>query len=281
MSWRDSALSLCRSLGPNAKAAVTTALTAMLPARPDVVLLVEHALGCVQPASRRTWKLRKNAWVEAGAADQERLGQLFSFLGGSFRGLLEEVASGESAGSLLEEAMSPSSLRPALKRLRAIARPFGRYRLEERRFLVAPAAEQFLSLPVAEGLRFGCWSLWVVEEGIGLLVAHAPTGTLLRIWLGCNGWFEYRNHHLIADRIFTVWSAGNRSVDPPGRYLDSLDQRGPPGWRLPDGTFAAEQWVIEAGPTLMTLRHPMTARELTFERARPVWGCNDVRWNEP
>jgi hypothetical protein len=285
MSWRDSALSLCKTLGPNAKVAVTTTLAALLPQRSAVVLLVEHALACIQQTRKRTWKMRKGSLLEASASDQERLGKLFNLLAGPFLSLLQEVAELEPlAGdptSLLEEARRADDLSTAVKRLDALAGRFTWNGLDERLLPVPGVVEQLTHLPVEQGLRFGCWSLWILDEGVGLLVSHAPTGTLVRVWLGCNGWFEYRNNHLVAGKIFTVWSAGNRSVDPPGRYLGSLDDSGPPRWRMPEGRFYAQQWIVEATATELSLEHPMTSRVLTFLRDQPVWGCNDVRWNEP
>jgi hypothetical protein len=277
MRWQDSTLSLLKKYGPAAKAAARTLLAAALPDKADAVDLIGQPFGCFGRKARG-WNLRKGAELQETEGDRTRLEQMLELLDGELAGVMAEVVdlpeNRDGVRLVREWAARDGQVEAALARLAAAGQRLDRWRLR-----AARGREAFTSLPLNRGLRYGAWCLWVKDPGVGLLIVNPETGTFVRIWLGCNGWFEFRTARVTAGRVYTVWSAGGRSLDP-GRYLDSLAGCGPPLWRLPEGAYAADQWNVEVHSTRMTLEHPATARVLAFERHSPVWDCNDVHWNQ-
>jgi hypothetical protein len=279
MSWQKRVLSLVKRLGPPGKFAARAVVAHLLPDNHAVVELLVEALDAVYQTPKKYWRLRKAASSRETKRDEKRLEQLLALLEEDLGELLLQVGEWatrpEIAVRVIESARTrDKSTRSALAQVVALASRFDRGRLR-----LASAGEHLTDFPLADGLRFGCWRLWIKRQEVGLLIHNPETGTFLRLWLGCNGWFEYRTNRMKPGKIFTVWSAGGRSLEND-RHIYSLEGCGPPRWRIPEGRYLADEWDVEVHAATMTLTHPDTSRFLTFECDRPVWDCNDALWNE-
>jgi TPR repeat protein len=89
MAWNDRALAICRTLGPAAKFAAKTVLSAVIPGSPAVIELVAAAFECVADTARAADLDRA---IAASPADLQRLEQVLTILDTDLHTAMAQVA---------------------------------------------------------------------------------------------------------------------------------------------------------------------------------------------
>lgn len=255
MHWRDRAEALRRRLGKNAQDNVLGLFTVLAPRRADLAYQIAGA----------------PPLPDFPAADRRRLDELFDLLDGPLDEVHQRAATAATPGGFKR------SVRALLKRPEVAA---ARDRLAEltaqglHPFPPRRRGNQLHQLPLGEGLQLGCWRVWDCPHSVGVLMWHPPSGRLVRVWTGSNGWWEYRAAGMPAEEVYIVWSSGSATTKSEG--YTRLDGAPEPRWTFPPGHYAAEDWRFTAGKCELLIRHQPSRRVITLGLARPLLSCNDA-----
>jgi hypothetical protein len=276
----DRAFFLCERLGPAAKAVIDALLEAALPHSPGAALLAWRGLDRYRRV-KNAWVARKRTTPAPPPGERVWAAGVLELLADELLETLSAMAGRwddpDGARRFLADAVAgDDGVGAAVGRLAQLGEA-----CEGPGLPVAGVRDDFTEFPLRDGLTYGCWRLWLRSRDIGLLLVNGRTGTFVRLWLACNGWFNYRTSRVCPGRMFTVYSSGSQMLGPGTGYTDTLDQCGPPRWVLPEGSYPAREWRVVAGPEDLSVQHTDTGRVLVFQRHRPEWACSDANWNDP
>jgi hypothetical protein len=268
MGWQDRAAALRERFDARARQAMPEVFRVVLPQRPDVPRLVVDTLD--ELSEKRRGGPRLPAFPGADAA---RFDELLALLEGPLGELCERAAGMKHASSATRAVRQALDKRPEVQAARDRLRELAADGL--RPFPPRGRSARLEDLPLEEGLQLGCWHVWESTSGIGVLLWHQPTGRLVRIWTGSNGWWEYRTGRMSKGHVHIVWSAGNTSPKSGESYARVRDAPGP-CWSFPPGHYVAEAWHFTAGKCELLIAHAPTKRVITLGLASPLMRCNDA-----
>jgi TPR repeat protein len=137
MAWNDRVLSIARKLGPAAKFAARTVLTAVIPGSPGVIELVCDAFECVQDTARDAALDRAPA---ASTEDLQRLDEILAVLDTDLHTAMAQVADLQDVPGKAERIINltlalDDRSQIALRKLDAAARRFDRLEEQHRELL--------------------------------------------------------------------------------------------------------------------------------------------------
>jgi TPR repeat protein len=138
MAWHHRAVSICGKLGPAAKFAAKTVLSAAIPGSPAVIELVCDAFDCVADTARNAADIDRA--VGASAEDLQRLEQVLAILDDDLRMTMAQVAGfadvPHQAQRILNLTLSiDERSQAALRKLDDVARRFDRLEAQNRELL--------------------------------------------------------------------------------------------------------------------------------------------------